>query len=511
MGLNGESGNGHSTAGFISADGRYVCFRSYATDLITQNTSGFAEIYVRDTVLQTTERVSTDYLNIGCDASCYEPVLSADGQVIAFRSFATNIVADDTNNSYDIFVHDRRTGITERISTRTNGYEGNGASSAPTISANGRFVAFHSVASNLVSNDTNNQVDVFLRDLERDATVRISLTNGGKQANHRSQEPSISACGRWVAFYSYASNLVDGDTNNHSDIFVRDNLLQTTERVSLSTAGLQASADCIKPAISADGRWVSFQSTAANLVGGDTNGVSDVFIHDRHSGLTERVNVDSANIEGDNASVNSHLSADGRFVVFQSAAGNLIATDTNGSDDVFIRDRLTGTTERLNIDRYGNESDGLAFEPSISADGSRVAFWATAGDLALNDANGNDDIFVRDRNTAPTKNIMVLTGPWRRRPGQKISLDWYAGPPSSFYALAASLSRSGSTFASHSFELGEPFQVLTFGEHLLDGRGTFVSAPISANLSGRNLYFEVAALGLGGVTMDSIVHTVVVL
>jgi len=507
----GESGSGDSTTTSISADGRFVCFRSYASDLIEGDGNTFADIYVRDTLLQITERVSVDNFGLETDASSYEPTLSADGRFVAFRSFATNLVSNDTNGAYDIFVHDRQTQQTERISVRTNGYEGSGASSAPTISATGRFVAYHSVANNLVSGDSNNQVDIFLRDRKRGATIRISLNSSGQQANNRSHEPSISADGRYVAFYSYANNLVSGDTNGFADVFVRDNLLQSTSRVSISSAGVQATDDCTKPSISADGRWVCFQSNAGNLVNGDTNGVGDVFVHDRATGTTERVSIDSNNLQADNASVNARLSADGRFVVFQSAANNLIGADTNGSDDVFIRDRLAGTTERINLNSANTESDGFAFEPSISADGRRVAFWASASDLITADLNGEDDVFIRDRGVSTNQNLILLTGPWRCRPGQSLALHWFAGPPNSQYALAASRTRTGTTFVGHRFDLGSPYQILTLGEHKLSGTGSFFTAPISANLSGHTLYFEVAAIGAGSVVMDSIVHAVEVL
>lgn len=505
-----ENGNGDSTVARISADGRFVCFRSYATDLIPNDGNIYADIYVRDTLLQTTERVSVDSFGAESDASSYEPVLSADGRYVAFRSFATNLVANDTNTAYDIFVHDRVTRQTERVSVRTNEVEGDAASSAPAISADGRFVAFHSVAKNLVPNDSNNQVDIFLRDRHRGATLRISVSSSGAQGNGRSHEPSMSATGRWVTFYSYASNLVPGDSNGVADIFVRDNLLQTTERVSVSSSGVQASADCLKPDISADGRWVTFHSTASNLVNGDNNGVSDVFVHDRVSGITERMSIDSSGSETNNTSVEGRLSADGRFVVFQSSASNLVPLDSNNSEDIFIRDRMFGTTERLNHSRFGDESDGFAYSPAISADGRRIAFWSSANDITDNDVNGNDDVFVRDRGTGSDRNVIILSGPWRRQTGQTVAMQWFAGPPSTQYALAVSLSNQGSYFAGHLFELGKPYQVLCVGEHSLTGTGSCFMPPLGPHLSGRTLYFEVAAVGTGSMVYDSILHAVAV-
>ncbi len=506
----GENGNGDSTFPHISADGRFVTFRSYASDLIENDGSIYADIYVRDLLFQTTTRVSVDNFGIEADASSYEPILSADGRFVAFRSFATNLVPNDTNGSYDIFVYDRLASTIERASLRTNEVEGDGASSAPTISADGRFVAFHSVARNLVPNDSNNQVDIFLRDRQRGATLRVSVSSSGAQANNRSHEPSISANGRWVAFYSYASNLVSGDNNGNADIFVRDNLLQTTERVSVHTSGIQANADCIKPSISADGRFVCFESSANNLVGGDTNGVSDVFVHDRISGTTERVSIDSNNVQGLDASSEAQMSADGRFVVFQSYAKNLIAADSNESADIFLRDRVNGTTERINLTHAGLESDGYAFAPAISADGSKIAFWSEANDLTANDINGNDDVFVHTRQAASQHNQIVLVGPWQSEVGQTVALQWFAAPPHTQYALAASTNLNGMFFAGHLFEIGSPYQLLKMGTHHLAGTGSYVSPPLAANLSGTTLYFEVGALGAGATITDSIVHTVFV-
>jgi Tol biopolymer transport system component len=163
----------------------------------------------------------------------FEPAISADGRFVAFRSFASNLVAGDTNGSYDVFVRDRRAQVTRRVSVGPGGQQANRYSFAPAISAHGRFVAFRSLASNLVAGDTNGTEDVFVRDRRAQVTRRVSVGPGGQQANFSSGEPAISAHGRFVAFDSGASNLVAGDTNNKWDVFVRDRVAQVTRRVSV--------------------------------------------------------------------------------------------------------------------------------------------------------------------------------------------------------------------------------------------------------------------------------------
>ena len=167
---------------------------------------------------------------------------------------------------------------TTRISVGTNGTQGNGASEAPTISADGRWVAFDSWASNLVLGDTNGDADVFIYDRQAGTTTRVSVGSGGTQANDASGASAMSADGRWVAFRSVANNLGPGDTNVWSDVFVHDRQTGTTTRVSVGPGGLQPNGFSDFPVISADGRWVGFESFANNLVANDTNDTADVFV-----------------------------------------------------------------------------------------------------------------------------------------------------------------------------------------------------------------------------------------
>jgi Tol biopolymer transport system component len=246
---------------------------------------------------QVTQRLSVDSGGVQGNGNSYSPSTSIDGRYVAFHSHASNLVPGDTNGFYDVFVHDRITGATERVSVSTAGVQGNGDSSygyTPSISSDGRYVAFSSLATNLVSGDTNTFSDVFVRDRQNGTTERVSLDSGGAEGNGDSVAPVISGDGRYVAFESFASNLVAGDTNGTWDVFVRDRLAGTTERASVDSSAAEANGQSHWPAISSDGRYVAFQSYASNLVAGDTNGFADVFVHDRLNGMTERASVYTA-------------------------------------------------------------------------------------------------------------------------------------------------------------------------------------------------------------------------
>jgi Tol biopolymer transport system component len=251
--------------------------------------------------------------------------MSADGRYVTFVSWATNLVADDTNNFADVFVKDMLTGVVTRVSVSTTGGDANAASYAPAISADGRYVAFVSDASNLVVGDTNNEADVFVRDVLQGATSRVSVSSNGAQSNGASNNPVVSSDGRYVAFDSLASNLVADDNNSASDVFVRDLVGGTTERVSLAANGAEGSAASEMPSISSDGRYVAFASAAENLIGvaGDTNQAWDVFVRDRTAATTVRVSITTAGSQASGNSFAPAISGDGRYVAFESQASDL--------------------------------------------------------------------------------------------------------------------------------------------------------------------------------------------
>ena len=383
----GAQGSDHS--GFydlspISADGNVVAFTSDASDLVANDNNGYSDVFVHDRTTGTTERVSVDSSGAEGDDNSWFPALSADGQLVAFVSFATNLVSGDNNLLQDIFVHDRSTGLTERVDVGPSGAEADGPNYYATLSADGRIVAFASYATNLVAGDANAQVDVFVHDRATGATERVSVDSSGAEGDDGSGDLpllALSSDGSIVAFESKATNLVAGDTNGFRDVFVHDRTTGITELVSVRSNGAQGDGDCDWPSLSADGRFVAFESGASNLVSGDLNAAWDVFVHDRSTGNTTRVDVSSTNIQGNKGGGASSLSDDGRLVAFNSGSTNLVGGDTAGFNDVFIRDRSNGMTERVSVDSAGAEADGDSWIPRFSVDGNAITFGSVATNL----------------------------------------------------------------------------------------------------------------------------------
>jgi Tol biopolymer transport system component len=343
--------------------------------------------------------------------------LSADGRYVAFMSEATNLMVGDTNGKDDIFVFDREKRTLERVSLPTGvaaardlagtlddavgrraaTRQANGNSQVPSISADGRYVAFDSYADNLVPGDTNGLSDVFVRDRVTNTTERVNVGPGGREADKDSGQAVISADGRYVAYESWATGLVGGrDANDAYDVYVFDRVSRTTERISVTPKGTAGNAASFAPSISADGRFVAFDSTATDLVPGDTNGKYDVFLRDREAGTTTRISVDGdgGQVTGDSALAS--VSGDGRYVGFHSFARTLVPDDRNGSRDVFVYDRRAKAVTRASVTDAGGDANGVSGAPSLSHDGRRIAFDSLAPNLAEGDHNDTDDIFVRD-------------------------------------------------------------------------------------------------------------------
>ena len=397
VGPGGVQGEFESFLRSMSGDGGFVAFDSGSASLVTGDTNGRVDAFVRDVRAGVTRRVSVATGGGQGDQDSSNPQLSGSGRFVAFGSTATNLVPGDTNQFDDVFVRDLATGITRRVSLGSRGNQGNGHSFVDAISYGGRFVVFTSAASNLVPNDTNRAQDIFVRDRRAGTTKRVSLGSSGRQGNGTSRSAAISADGRYVAFGSHASNLVPDDTNGFPDIFVRDRTTNTTTRVNVSSTGRQADLTSVSPAISADGRFVGFWSEATNLVEGDTNATADAFVHDRTTGTTVRVSVGAGGRQGDGPTQELSLSAKGRYAVFSSAASNLVAGDTNGAADVFLHNLRTGTTSRLSVSGAGTQGNSFSVGPAISADGSTVAFSSDASNLVPGDTNARSDVFVRAR------------------------------------------------------------------------------------------------------------------
>lgn len=392
-----------------------------------------------------TTRVSVASSRQQGDRPSFTAGISADGRYVAFTSLATNLVPGDTNERQDAFVYDRRTGDTERVSVSSGGAQAepgpnpDGGSAALDLSADGRFVLFRSDASNLVPRDTNGESDAFIRDRRTGKTRRIPpvglgvvggvLSGNGRYAvldagsnvfrydlrRHRllrlttganswSDGGSVSADGRLVAFTSNASNLVRADTNKLPDVFVRDMRTGKTTRVSVRSDGRQGvgkrySNGSNTPAISSDGRRVAFHSDMRNLVPGDTNGLFDIFVHDRVTGKTQRVSVSSTGRQSNAESGGGEsFSLDGRFVAFSSLATNLVAKDHNDINDVFVRDLKTNRTRLVSLGMHGQGDDAswVGLGSAFTRDGRYLLFASWAANLVPGDTNRVADVFVRE-------------------------------------------------------------------------------------------------------------------
>ncbi len=436
----GSQANNTNQAYQITPGGRYVVFRSQATNLVGVDTAYIWNIYVRDREAGTTVLISQPEAGGVANGNSWDCAISADGRWVVYASQASNLVAGDPGPVMDVFAHDRDAdadGIydepgqtaTVRLTASHDGSPVDNDSYWPDITDDGRFVSFFSYAPNLVPGDTNSVYDAFVIDRDTDedgvfdeagatATVRVSVREDGTQANDGSDYPRMTADGRFVVFYSTASNLVPGDTNGRSDIFVRDRDTDAdgifdepgfvaTRRLSSAPDGSPANERSLLPAIDAAGRFVAFRSWATNLVAGDTNGIQDVFVIDRdadENGVfdeaggtsTTRVSVATGGEQANGTNENPALSPDGRFVAFDSYATNLVAGDTNGVADSFVHDRLTGRTVRVSVATDGTQANGGTYTGplSLTTEGPMAMFNSYATNLVAGDTNGNLDTFV---------------------------------------------------------------------------------------------------------------------
>jgi Tol biopolymer transport system component len=345
---------------------------------------------------QTVERVSIGSLGQEANGRSGSPAISADGRYVAFRSLADNLVPGDSNGVADVFVRDRVRGITERVSVDSRGGEAHGPSDRPVLSADGRFVAFESDAPNLVDGDRNRCTDVFIRDRWNGTTERVSVGSRDEEANGRSEGAAISRDGRFIAFASEASNLAAGDDNHRADVFLHDRSTRTTERISINSQGAGANHLSLGAALSDDGQIVAFSSYASNLDLNDRNRFWDAFVRDRRSGTTHRLSVGPDGREVCWESGNVDVSADGTLVVFEGSA-ELIGRRNRFGDQILVRDVALGSTSLVSRNSEGKEANWACYSPSLSADGRNVAFESYASNLSAGIVLYGIDIFVRDR------------------------------------------------------------------------------------------------------------------
>jgi hypothetical protein len=413
-----STGNNKSTASNMSDDGRYVAFESSASDLVCGDTNGYSDIFIKDLVSGAIAMVSTDSSGVQSDGCSDAPCISGDGRYVAFQSSASNLVSGDTNGYSgwytDIFVKDLASGVTTRASTDSSGVEGTSVSNTPSISNDGRYVAFESSASNLVSGDTNGYPDIFVKDMVSGDTTRVSTDSSGVQGDGLSDGPSIRGDGRYVAFRSSSSNLVPGDTNGYADVFVKDMVSGDTTRVSTDSSAVQGviQDDTSIACINDNGRYVAFRTFTSSLVSGKTNWHSGIVVKDLVSGITTPVSTNSLGEEGNSSSAAPSISGDGRYVAFESDANNLVSGDRNSSNDIFVKDMVSGVTTRISTDKSPLNGNGDSWQPSISDDGLYVAFASKAGNLHSWDTIGADVFRAANplANHAPTRLSLTASG-----------------------------------------------------------------------------------------------------
>jgi len=392
----GVQGDTWSDSPSLSDDGRRVAFSSSAANLVPNDTNGQVDVFVRDRAKASTERVNATYDGSEPDQGALEASISGDGRYVAFTSASTRLVPGDANAADDIFVRDLDAGTTSRVSVTGAGAEANGPSYGPVISADGRYVAFLSNAANLLTVDANgHRPDVFVHDRRLGTTnlVSESLAGGGRGGNRVHRTLSITSDGRYVAFYSSSTDLV-ADGSTAWGMFARDLWSGATTRESLTATGTPAQ-EIIEGSISTDGRFITFDSGADDVVPGDTNGYPDIFLRDRVTGRTELVSVATSGKQGDQPSSRPVASDDGRCVAYFSFAATLVPNDGNGAADVFVRDRSTGTTTRISTAPTGGDADDASVAPAISPDGRHIAFTSYATDLVPGDTNRHGDAFIR--------------------------------------------------------------------------------------------------------------------
>jgi Tol biopolymer transport system component len=432
----GTPGDGDSfTTPAISADGRYVALQSTSTNLIPGSASGFADIYLRDTCIgaasgctPSTTRISVNDSGELPNGNSRSPAISADARYVLFDSSASNLVSGDTNGQSDVFMRSTCIGApdgcvphTFRVSLTNGGSEGNDDSRVGTVSADGRYVAFHSVATNLVSGDTNGYLDVFVRDTClgvaagcTPSTIRVSVATDGTQGDNHSFNAMISENGRYVAFKTGAKNLVPNSPTGIPDMLVRDTCRGAASACSPSTMNVNIAYDGgqpdgqldIAPSIDTTGRHVAFTSFSNNLVTNDTNGLADVFVRDTCAGAsgctqrTGRISVAFDGSQSNQGSADPSISADGRYVAFDSLATNLIPGGTLAPKDVFVRDTCFGaascspTTILVSRSLSGSDGNGESLNPALSSNGQYVVFMSSATSLIDSGSNGNYQVWI---------------------------------------------------------------------------------------------------------------------
>jgi Tol biopolymer transport system component len=398
----------------MTPDAHYILFSTAASDVVAGDTNGVSDVFIYDRLSGTTERISVGTGGTESNGDSNGQWMSADGRFVVFASVGDNLVSGDTNQWKDVFVRDRLLGTTERVSVASDGTEADGESFACAISADGRFVSFSSWADNLVSGDTNGYYDVFVHDRQAGTTIRVDVASDGTQADEPSFETSISGDGRYVAFASWATNL--GQINQNGqwgyDVFVHDCWTGATRCVSADASNHGGDGDSQFPRISDDGRYIAYQTYARNLLPQYGASAGQILVYETATGATTIASLNSSGQPGTSGWMNVRptLSPDGRYIAFGSHARNFSQTYANFNGGVYVRDRLLGTVERMSVDSNGVQSDDGAEEGCVSADGRYASFASRSTNLVPGDTNGFTDIFLRDRAPASVASFCLGDG-----------------------------------------------------------------------------------------------------
>jgi Tol biopolymer transport system component len=384
----------------LSDDGRYLTFLSYATNLTSGDNNLTNDIFLRDRVLGTTTCLSKipGGSATGDNASQIAS-MSADGRFVVFESYASNLVAGDTNSYADVFLYDQTTGSLSRISVTSSGAEAGGYD--PAITEDGRYVVFASGASNFDPGDHNNKIDIFVRDLVAGTTTLASTdASGAYVANDHCYKPSISDDGRYVAFRTQATNFASPDTGKFEDVFLKDMQTGAIVRMSSTPSGGESGGASYQPRVCGDGHLVFYVTDASDVTATDANPYADVVVYDVATGVNSLVDLSSTGVQADYGGTDPAPSVDGRYCVFKSGARNLDPLTPAGTVyHVFVRDLLQGRCTAETLDPAFAPGNANSSEPSISGDGKHIAFASFAGNLDPADTNPSsiNDIFFRDR------------------------------------------------------------------------------------------------------------------
>lgn len=403
----GVKGNGESSNPAMPADGSKLAFHTGSTNLDPADTDPLFDEYVKDLETGDITLISTSDTGVKANGESWFPVFSADGSKVAFRSGATNLDPADTDSRWDVYAKELATGDIQLGSTSDTGEKSNGSAFNPFLSGDGSILAFRSSATNLDPGDTDNKWDAYVKNLTTGDIRLVSTSDAGVKGNESSGNPGLTLDGSVVVFYSGATNLDPADTDEVPDIYVKDLTTGDLRLVSTSDEGIKGNDGSILPFILPDGSKVVFSSRATNLDPADPDDIQDIFLKNLITGETTLVSTSSTGEKANGDSGNPYPTADGSFLAFTSQATNLHPADTDPLEDVYLKDLRTGEVRLLSTTDDGVKGNGHSQNPALAADGTRVAFHSEATNLDPADGDAILDIYAKDLSSADLRLTMI--------------------------------------------------------------------------------------------------------